>query len=548
MDELPATPPSRKEFFSYYHGLPDSPNLVARSATTPWNGPVNDWDDCGRIFDPVEKHAVVPLWNDSTGPVRRKILEAVQDIDWNAIDILRFGSADFKDRHLVRPVILVVSVEPDSTTWLDGRAVALKCRDILREHGINDVEVEIKESKITQCCSSDQDQTESEPPTAKLIPHIPTLQEEGFRRDSIQVSEFLGTKIAPSRNPTREGTKGLYLRIRNTETVVALTCRHVVVGSKEENIDFCHDVNNSRGIIQPGNTTYKDRTEFLRNQVSSTQSAIELCESFTPVPHVKIKDLRSDKVEEESSPRRIEPFESMESRTVGHVLFSPKFGLSSSSPVRFRDWALIELDQKKHQTPVKNLGNTVPETLSPVFRMRQFMLWEYVNPGRKRTICMVPGAHIYTQTGVMSEAEMRCPDFDFAVPGKTVVDEDFMRVCMYGSASGVSHGVTNTARSVVRRIVEGVPMVSEEWCILGSIECEKRKPFSKQGDSGASVMGDDGRVAAILTSGAQGGTRGIHHISYATPIEWLLEDIRGHGYDVEWMGKEIPLDYLHNRL
>ncbi|RBQ70424.1 hypothetical protein FVER53590_12237 [Fusarium verticillioides] len=223
----------------------------------------------------------------------------------------------------------------------------------------------------------------------------------------------------------------------------------------------------------------------------------------------------------------------MESRTFGHVLPSPYFGLRSSSPARFRDWALIELDQKKHQTLVKEFGNTVPETLSPVFKEPQYMLWEDFNPGRMRAICVVPGAHIYTQAGVMSEAEMRCPDFDFAVPGKTVVDEDFMGGCMYGSASGARHGVTNTARSVVRRIIGGVLMVSEEWCILGSIECEKSKPFSRQGDSGASVMGDDGRIAAILTAGAQGGNRGIRLVSYATPIEWLLEDIRGHGYDVE---------------
>ncbi|KAG5743102.1 hypothetical protein H9Q70_014185 [Fusarium xylarioides] len=483
-----------------------------------------------------------------SGPLRQKILEAVQDIDWNAIDILRCGSADFNDRHLVRPVILFVSVEPESTTWLNGRAVALRCRDVLREHGINDVEVEIKESRITQCCSTDQDQTESEPSTAKLSPQIPTLQEEGYRRDSIQVSELLGTKIAPSRYPTREGTKGLYLRIRNTETVVALTCRHLVIGPEEENVDFCHDTHTSRGIIQPGNKTYQDTTEFFREQISHTQSAMDLLEPSTPVPEKRIAYLRGYKVELESSLQRLEPFESMESRTVGHVLFSPKFGLSSSSPARFRDWALIELDQKKHQTPVKKLGNTIPETLASVFRRPQFMAWQHLDPGRKRTICIVPGTHVFTQTGVMSEAEMRCPDFDFAVPGKTLVDEDFMRVCMYGSASGASHGVTNTARSVVRRFVGAAPVVSEEWCILGSIEREKRKPFSKQGDSGASIMGDDGRVAAILTCGAQGGNRGIHHISYATPIEWLLDDIRGHGYDVEWMGKEISLDYLHNRL
>lgn len=60
MDELPATPLSRKEFCSYYRGLPDCPHLVARSTTTPWNDPVYDWDIFDRILDPVEKHAVVP--------------------------------------------------------------------------------------------------------------------------------------------------------------------------------------------------------------------------------------------------------------------------------------------------------------------------------------------------------------------------------------------------------------------------------------------------------------------------------------------------------
>ncbi|KAF5678172.1 hypothetical protein FDENT_9056 [Fusarium denticulatum] len=158
MDELPAAPPSRKEFRSYSSGLPDCPNLVARSTTTPWSGP----------------HAVVPIWNDSTGPLRQKILEAVQDIDWNAIDILRCGSADFNDRHLVRPVILFVSVGPESTTWLNGRVPEMPRRSTRAR----------------------------KPPAAKPSPQIPTLQEEGFRRDSIQVSELLGTKIAPSRNPT----------------------------------------------------------------------------------------------------------------------------------------------------------------------------------------------------------------------------------------------------------------------------------------------------------------------------------------------------------
>ncbi|KAG4255844.1 hypothetical protein FPRO03_04792 [Fusarium proliferatum] len=209
--------------------------------------------------------------------------------------------------------------------------------------------------------------------TAKLSPDIPILQEEGYRRDSIQLSEFLGTKIASSRNPTREGTKGLYLRIRNTETVVTLTCRHVILGPEEENIDVCHDAHNSRDIIQPGNKTYQDTTYFLRNQIYQTQSAINLGESSIPVPERRIEYLRGSKARKETSLQRLEPFESMESRTLGHVLLSPKFGLSCSSPARFRGWVLMELDQKKHQTLVKKLENKVPTELAAVLTHPQFM-------------------------------------------------------------------------------------------------------------------------------------------------------------------------------
>ncbi|EMT67533.1 hypothetical protein FOC4_g10005631 [Fusarium odoratissimum] len=205
---------------------------------------------------------------------------------------------------------------------------------------------------------------------------------------------------------------------------------------------------------------------------------------------------------------------------MGYVLLSPKFGLSSSSPALFRDWAIIELHQNKHQTPLGMLEKTEPwRTISSVNTGRinmMDMLWWDLRKELKRRRCSVPGIPTFTRTGVMSEAEMRCLDYESALPGRTTIDEDYMRVCMYGSGSGESYGITNTARS---------------------------------GDPGASIMGNDGRVAAMLTYGAQGGDQGgntgIHHISYATSIGWLLEDIRGHEYDVECMGREVPLEPFH---
>jgi hypothetical protein len=149
-----------------------------------------------------------------------------------------------------------------------------------------------------------------------------------------------------------------------------------------------------------------------------------------------------------------------------------------TSPVRFRDWALIELHQNKHQTPLGKLENTEPSPLIAFnLRCMDMLRWDpHKEP--KRRHCFLPGIHTFTQTGVMSEAEMRCHDYEFELPGRNVIDEDFMRVCMYGSESGESHGIANTARSVIRRFVGGVPMISEEWCILGSIQHEHRKHFS----------------------------------------------------------------------
>ncbi|EGU75156.1 hypothetical protein FOXB_14333 [Fusarium oxysporum f. sp. conglutinans Fo5176] len=116
---------------------------------------------------------------------------------------------------------------------------------------------------------------------AKLEPRIPTHEEESFGRHNIQLSEFLGTKIASSQFPTRESTKGLYLRVRNTETVVALTCRHVVFGQEEENVDFCRDTNNTRSVLQPGNKTYQDTMGNLHEAISWINSSLRCYKSPT---------------------------------------------------------------------------------------------------------------------------------------------------------------------------------------------------------------------------------------------------------------------------
>lgn len=108
----------------YYKGLPSYPRLVARSSTEPWEEQIV-WD-CPywtytrtKSLSPPGRHPLVTVWNDSTGPLRREIIEALSGINWLVINILRLGydrkvEAGVDERGLVT---LLVSVELESVTW-----------------------------------------------------------------------------------------------------------------------------------------------------------------------------------------------------------------------------------------------------------------------------------------------------------------------------------------------------------------------------------------------------------------------------------------------
>jgi hypothetical protein len=78
-------------------------------------------------------------------------------------------------------------------------------------------------------------------------------------------SERLGTSIALLDSPTWEGTKGLYLRRKDTRGTLALTCRHMPFkkGSELSNESYQHNPDTTpRLVLQPGSGTLKDMLKF----------------------------------------------------------------------------------------------------------------------------------------------------------------------------------------------------------------------------------------------------------------------------------------------
>jgi len=150
------SPPCPLEAKSYYSGLPSEPLLVARSSTTPWHRPTGPeaYPEIKELR-PVGNHAIKDVWdtvhddkkNDNESLTKKvfALLDSM-NVKWTSIDILRIGIAGER----FAPVILWMGVMPASLSASDGVVVACKCKDLLEEHGIDDVDVEIRESVVTR--------------------------------------------------------------------------------------------------------------------------------------------------------------------------------------------------------------------------------------------------------------------------------------------------------------------------------------------------------------------------------------------------------------
>ncbi|KAG7411021.1 hypothetical protein Forpe1208_v009817 [Fusarium oxysporum f. sp. rapae] len=99
---------------------------------------------------PSTCHAIRGPWNDPQSSLRRQIIESLGDMSWFDIDILRFGYAEsyeaLEDRSTC-PVTILISVKVGSTTFEQGHAAVLKCKRILDEFDLSDVEVGIQEAR-----------------------------------------------------------------------------------------------------------------------------------------------------------------------------------------------------------------------------------------------------------------------------------------------------------------------------------------------------------------------------------------------------------------
>jgi hypothetical protein len=112
----------------YFNGLAGSPKLVATTneAALGQQDSVSPHPYPKKIFN-VGEHHIVKAYNTE---VRNKIHKVLEGKAWRNIDILRVGHSSVAHEN---PVVMLITVEPQSLQYSNAMAIVKQCRTILQE-------------------------------------------------------------------------------------------------------------------------------------------------------------------------------------------------------------------------------------------------------------------------------------------------------------------------------------------------------------------------------------------------------------------------------
>ena len=512
------------EAIFYYSGLPSGPVLVARTGATLWKAPTGP--EAYRVIRElraVGNHALKQVWEDDLALKLHTILNSME-VKWTSTDVVRIAN----EGESSAPVILWIGVIPKSLSGDDGVIVASKCRELLVEFNITDVDVEIRESVVTRSANL----RSTGPRLLDLDPYSycdPTL---GVREP---LRSTLGLPICAQSMPLAEGTGGFFITEGgNAERLLLVTARHVIF-TPDNNKHFEHK-DGSQGrynIMLFGDVAFNKYLESIKDKIRSAAFYIEFYERC--IREVEgMDDLVPDKRQQElqDAQRKLEKarearekhntfYEDIlarwvtpESRLLGHVVLSPSINLGSNRGYT-EDWAVIEIDVSK--VDASNFdGNAIDLIGTDV---GQFSLMMNPNP-RNAHPFTYPLDRLLRLKGIIPDEEMRCP---------TSLDQNdnpCLSVIKRGNTTGLTVGRANDICSYAHNYYDdGKAETSKEWAILPFNSTSGA--FSAMGDSGSVIVDGSGRFGGLLTGGA-GSTHSLD-ITYGTPISFLLKRMEHNG-------------------
>jgi hypothetical protein len=128
---------------------------------------------------------------------------------------------------VVGPVTIWIGVFPESTSATAAHDAAQDVLALLKDYQITDVDIDFRESFYTREVGPQLLE-----PVGDLDPLVDVVS---------PLTPALGLRISTKARPDAQGTMALYLAEGGgSDRLLGLSCRHVLIGSKEANVDYVH--------------------------------------------------------------------------------------------------------------------------------------------------------------------------------------------------------------------------------------------------------------------------------------------------------------------
>ncbi|CCM06263.1 uncharacterized protein FIBRA_08513 [Fibroporia radiculosa] len=511
--------PSAAEAIFYYYGLPSKPRLIARSSSDVWMQPTGAEAYLElKELTPLGVHPLDTVWEDTVGPAIDLYFQE-KGVQCTSMNPLRIGIVGQSSP----PAIIFIGVNPGSLSHELGIEVAVHCRNILIQNGIDDVHVEIRDSEFTQA--------------AMLYKPAISANPAAMLREPFSTS--LGLSICGAKTTNFEGTGGLFfVDSAKPGILYLLTARHVLFPpNKEQNklYRYCNSTGAPRrNVMLLGEATFNARLEDIKAAIDGKNHVIDTLNMRLKLANeMKSKDdaaaeRRSIKLKMDEVNEAIKAFEDLladvvrdwqeeENRIIGHVVLSPPIRPNYGKDGFTEDWAVVEV----HPTKIARLnfiGNAIDLGYVEISELFAWMYPQTANPSSFK----YPGDRLLKCFGTVTDQEMFKPD-----PKNTDHNDPAIMVLKNGNTSKFTVGRLNTIRAFVRVYGNGIANeMSKEVCVLP--RNPKSGPFSVCGDSGSVVIDGIGRICGILTGGVQG-TTDVSDCTFITSINFLLKRLAAFG-------------------
>ncbi|OAX31557.1 hypothetical protein K503DRAFT_74641 [Rhizopogon vinicolor AM-OR11-026] len=544
---------SKLEVYLYYFGIRGprrwGPKLIFRTSKdvfTALSGPEQDSRPM-RLLPVYEHHKLSKdnLW----ATIRSKVVELLdqQNIQHSSVDLVRFSwvkeNEDNKDDDddeddededdegiedidikvapygtvVTTPVTIWVGVLPDTLTGEEAFHSSNDILNLLKEHGIFDVDVAYRES-VARGFSG----PELFAPVSDLDPLKAIID---------PVTTALGLPIAGLNKLHCQGTIGFYFRVG--KVLCAVTARHVLFPEDKGNNPYSYIAGPKREVVLMGTKAFTNFLISIQGHIGilnitvgilekrvtaltarsegsgpdAEQAAGELVEAQRELGKTRTAVGELKKFFVKMKKQWTEP----KDRIIGHVVWAPPVSVSTAPHGYTKDICIIKLDEKKF--PRSSRGNVLD--LGPEIDAAKFISLMYPRIDAPSDFDYL-AKRLLELRGILSAEEIRAPN------NKDHKGDPMRYVIKRGLTTLTTIGCLTGFESHIRRYFALGSRDSVEAAVYPYDN--DSGPFSRGGDSGSIIVGALGKFVALLTVGT--GLADSSDITFGSPIYWLWEIIR----------------------